>query len=182
MGRLHCVAHLGAMLGADPDWIRETQRQVLEAEEWKVDKVAERVQRLAVDFPVDAGLGALTTMRNELNATDEGVATTKGLADRMVDVSGGLSPQVGDWVKALAARKNEPGSWLLKAARWLSEPARYSLWHRLVKNADSNPRPGRCSSSSGCRWRWSVRVSCSWSWRASSTPPRCGSSRRRWPG
>lgn len=139
MGRLHCVAHLGAMLGADPDWIRETQRQVLEAEEWKVDKVAERVQRLAVDFPVEAGLGALTTMRNELNTTKEGIATTKGLADRMVDVSGGLSPQVGDWVKAMAARKNEPDSWLLKVARWLTEPARYSLWNRLVKNVDLKP-------------------------------------------
>ncbi len=36
MGRLHCVAHLGAMLGADADWIRETQRQVLDAEDWKI--------------------------------------------------------------------------------------------------------------------------------------------------
>jgi hypothetical protein len=139
MGRLHCVAHLGAMLGADPDWIRETQRQVLEAEEWKLGKVAERVQRLAEDFPVDAGLAALTTMRDELNTSREGIATTKGLADRMVDVSGGLSPAVGSWVKAMAGRKNKPGSSLLEVARWLTEPARYSVWQRLVKNAELTP-------------------------------------------
>ncbi len=139
MGRLHCVAHLGAMLGADPDWIRETQRQVLAAEEWKITKVAERIQRLAVDFPADAGLGALTTMRNELNTTREGIATTKGLADRMVAVSGGLNPAFGDMVKAVAGRKQQPGSWLLLCARWFAEPARYTLWHRLIKNADLTP-------------------------------------------
>ncbi|WP_112245665.1 DUF3376 domain-containing protein [Kribbella monticola] len=139
MGRLHCVAHLGAMLGADPDWIRETQRQVLEAEEWKLDKVSERIQRLAKDFPVNAGLGALTTMRNELNTTREGIATTKGLADRMVAVSGGLNPQFGNWVKAVAGRKHQPGSWLLLCARWFAEPARQSAWQRLVKSADLTP-------------------------------------------
>lgn len=127
------------MLGADPDWIRETQRQVLEAEEWKLDKVAERVQRLAEDFPVDAGMAALTTMRDELNTSREGIATTKGLADRMIDVSGGLSPTVGNWVKAMAGRKNKPTSWLLQVARWFTEPARFSLWHRVVKNADLAP-------------------------------------------
>jgi hypothetical protein len=139
MGRLHCVAHLGSMLGADPDWIRETQRQVLEAEEWKLEKVAEQIQRLAEDFPVDAGLAALTTMRNELNTSREGIATTKGLADRMVDVSGGLNKQFGDWVKAMAGRKHQPASWLLLCARWLAEPARHSLWQRLVKNVELTP-------------------------------------------
>ncbi|WBQ03138.1 DUF3376 domain-containing protein [Kribbella sp. CA-293567] len=139
MGRLHCVAHLGAMLGADRDWIRETQRLVLEAEEWKLEKVAERVQRLAEDFPVDAGPAALTTMRDELNTSPEGMATTKGLADRMVEVSGGLNPVVGDWVKAMAGRKNKPETWLLQVARWFTEPARHSLWHRLVKNVELTP-------------------------------------------
>ena len=139
MGRLHCVAHLGAMLGADADWIRETQRQVLQAEDWDVEKVAERVQRLAEDFPVDAGLGALTTMRDELNRSDEGRATTKGLADRMVDVSGGLGPQVGSWIKAMAGRKHQPGSWLLLCARWFTEPARESTWTRVVRGAKLTP-------------------------------------------
>ncbi|HEY0473710.1 MAG TPA: DUF3376 domain-containing protein [Kribbella sp.] len=139
MGRLHCVAHLGAMLGADPDWIRETQRQVLEAEDWKLEKVAEQIQRLAVDFPVDAGLGALTTVRDELNTSREGIATTKGLADRMVEMSGGLNEQFGHWAKAMAARKHEPGSWLLQCARWFAEPARQSLWQRLVKNVELSP-------------------------------------------
>ncbi|WP_343984038.1 DUF3376 domain-containing protein [Kribbella koreensis] len=139
MGRLHCVAHLGAMLGASPDWIRETQRLVLEAEEWELDDVAERVQRLAHDFPVDAGLGALTTMRNELNTSREGIETTRGLADRMVEVSGGLGPSVGHWVKSMAGRKYKPDTWVLQVARWFTEPARFSLWHRLVKNPDLTP-------------------------------------------
>lgn len=139
MGRLHCVAHLGAMLGADADWIRETQRQVLQAEEWTVENVAERIQRLAEDFPVDAGLSALTTMRDELNQSQEGRATTQGLADRLVDVSGGLGPQVGNWIKATAARKGKPDSWLLRCARWFTEPARDTLWNRVVRSAELAP-------------------------------------------
>ncbi|TDO44709.1 patatin-related protein [Kribbella sp. VKM Ac-2527] len=136
MGRLHCVAHLGAMLGADPDWIRETQRQVIESEEWTVQKVADQVQKLADDFPVDAGLAALTRMRDELNQSKAGRATTRGLADRMVEVSGGLGPQVGQWVRAMAARKNQPSSWLLQVARWFTRPVRESLWSRLVRGAE----------------------------------------------
>jgi predicted acylesterase/phospholipase RssA len=136
MGRLHCVAHLGAMLGAEPDWIRETQRQVLAAEEWTVDELAQQVRKLAEDFPVTAGLGALTTMRDELNGSKAGRATTRGLADRLVDVSGGLNPKVGEWMKASAARKNEPKSWLLRAVRWFTRPARETLWGRLVRSPD----------------------------------------------
>ena len=139
MGRLHCVAHLGSMLGADANWIRETQREVLRAEGWELDAVAGRIERLARDFPVDAGLGALVTMRDELNASPEGRAITKGLADRMVDVSGGLGPQVGDWVKAAAGRKQQPGSWLLGAARWFTEPARQTVWDRMVRGAKLSP-------------------------------------------
>ncbi|GAA3085743.1 putative acylesterase/phospholipase RssA [Kribbella aluminosa] len=139
MGRLHCVAHLGAMLGADADWIRETQHQVLQAEGWQLDAVAERIERLARDFPADAGMNALLTMRDELNASPEGRAITKGLADRMVDVSGGLGPQVGDWVKATAGRKNRPGSWLLRTARWFTEPARQAVWERTVRGAKVTP-------------------------------------------
>ncbi|MGW6283099.1 DUF3376 domain-containing protein [Kribbella sp. NPDC055071] len=139
MGRLHCVAHLGAMLGADADWIRETQRQVLEAEDWKLKTVAERIQRLAEDFPADAGLHALVTMRDELNESVEGRATTKGLADRMVEVSGGLGPQVGTWVKATAGRQTQPTSWLLRCARWFTEPARVLLWERVVRGVKLTP-------------------------------------------
>ncbi|TCC32511.1 DUF3376 domain-containing protein [Kribbella sindirgiensis] len=139
MGRLHSVAHLGAMLGADAAWIRETQRQVLQAEGWQLNEVAERIERLARDFPVDAGIGALVTMRDELNASPEGRAITKGIADRMVDVSGGLGPQVGSWVKAAAGRKQQPGSWLLRTARWFTEPARQTVWDRMVRGAKLSP-------------------------------------------
>jgi patatin-related protein len=139
MGRLHGVAHLGAMLGADMDWIRETQRQVLQAEGWELSAVAERIERLAQDFPIDAGMSALVTMRDELNASPEGRAITKGIADRMIDVSSGLGPQVGDWVKAAAGRKDQPGSWLLRTVRWFTEPARQTLWERMVRGAKLRP-------------------------------------------
>jgi predicted acylesterase/phospholipase RssA len=139
MGRLHCVAHLGAMLGADPDWIRETQRQVLLAEDWKVEKVAERVQRLADDFNDANVLSALTTMRDELNQSAEGRATTKGLADRMVQISVALGKQPGEWIKAVADRKHQPKSWLLRAVRWFTEPARTALWERLIRTPKLTP-------------------------------------------
>ncbi|MFF0345442.1 DUF3376 domain-containing protein [Kribbella sp. NPDC004875] len=139
MGRLHCVAHLGSMLGADVDWIRDTQRHVLQAEGWELRAVAERIERLARDFPIEAGMGALVTMRDELNASPEGRAITKGIADRMVDVSGGLGPQVGNWVRATAGRKEQPKSWLLRTARWFTEPARQTLWGRLVRDAKLSP-------------------------------------------
>ncbi|MEU4197920.1 DUF3376 domain-containing protein [Kribbella sp. NPDC026611] len=139
MGRLHCVAHLGAMLGADADWIRETQRQVLQAEDWKIGAVAERIKRLANDFPANPGIGALVTMRNELNESPEGRAITKGLADRMVAVSGGVGPQIGNWVKATVGRKDQPGSWLLRTGRWYTEPSRQTLWERMVVGAKLSP-------------------------------------------
>ena len=78
-------------------------------------------------------------MRDELNTTREGIATTKGLGDRIVDVSSGLNKQFGNWVKATVGRKNKPESWLLRTARWFAEPARDSLWHRLVRNVELTP-------------------------------------------
>lgn len=136
MGRLHCVAHLGSMLGADVDWIRATQQEVLKSEGWEIGQVAERIQRLAEDFPADAGLQALVTMRDELNESDEGRATTTGIADRLVEVSSGLGSQVGSLVKAAAAREHQPESWLMRYARWFAEPARQTVWARLVRDAE----------------------------------------------
>jgi hypothetical protein len=127
------------MLGADPDWIRETQQQVLLAEDWKVEKVAERVQRLADDFPEANVLSALTTMRDELNQSAEGRNTTTGLADRMIKVSDGLGEKPGDWIRAVAGRKEQPKPWLLRGARWLTEPARSALWERLVRSPKLTP-------------------------------------------
>jgi hypothetical protein len=78
-------------------------------------------------------------MRDELNGSAEGRATTKGLADRMVEVSGGLGSQVGGWVKAAAGRKHQPGSWLLRCARWFTEPARQTAWERMVRGVKLSP-------------------------------------------
>jgi predicted acylesterase/phospholipase RssA len=139
MGRLHCVAHLGAMLGAEPGWIRETQLLVLEAEGWKLEDVAGRIRRLARDFPPAAGLTALTTMRDELDTTPAGRATTRGVTDRLVAVSGVFDRRVGDWIRATAGRQEEPSGRLLRTARWLTEPARHSLWHRVLSEVDLTP-------------------------------------------
>jgi Flp pilus assembly protein TadB len=57
----------------------------------------------------------------------------------MVAVSGGLNPAFGNLVKAVAGRKQQPGSWLMQCARWFAEPARQAAWQRLVKNADLTP-------------------------------------------
>lgn len=139
MGRLHCTAHLGAMLGAEPDWIRETQLLVVEAEGWELEDVADRIRRLARDFPPAAGLAVLTTMRDELNTSPEGRATTEGVIDRLVAVSGGLNPRMGDWTRAIAGRQEEPTTWPLRTARWLTEPARHALWHRVLSEVELTP-------------------------------------------
>jgi hypothetical protein len=141
MGRLHCVAHLGAMLGADTGWIRETQLQVLKAEGWELEQVADRIQRLARDFPPAAGLKPLTTMRDELNTSQEGRATTQGVIDRLVAVSGGLDKRVGDWTRASAGRLEEPTTGALRYIRWLTEPARDTLWRRVLAEVELRPAP-----------------------------------------
>jgi hypothetical protein len=141
MGRLHCVAHLGAMLGADPGWIRETQLLVLKAEGWDLEQVADRIQRLARDFPAAAGLKPLTTMRDELNTSQEGRATTQGVIDRLVAVSAGLDKRVGDWTRASAGRLEEPTTGPLRYVRWLTEPARHTLWHRVLAEVELRPAP-----------------------------------------
>jgi hypothetical protein len=57
----------------------------------------------------------------------------------MVDVSSGLGPEVGNWVKAAAGRKHQPGSWLLRTARWFTEPVRQTAWERMVRGAKLSP-------------------------------------------
>ncbi|HEU4945985.1 MAG TPA: DUF3376 domain-containing protein [Kribbella sp.] len=139
MGRLHCVAHLGSLLGASAEWIRETQLLVLESEGWKLDDIAGRIRRLARDFPAGAGMAALATMRNELNTSPEGRATTEGVIDRLVAVSGGLDKRVGQWTRTMAGRHEEPTTSPLRLARWLTEPARHSVWHRLLSEVELTP-------------------------------------------
>ena len=182
MGRLHCVAHLGRdarrRRGLDPrDAAAGARGGGLEDR-----AVTERIQRLAEDFPVDAGLGALVTMRDELNESAEGRATTKGLADRMVEVSGGLGPQVGDWVKAAAGRKHQPAV-LAAAVRPLvrrAGPAVRVGTDGAGREARAR-RSGRCCSSHGCRWQPSRRAWCCWSSPGSSTAPPYASSPPCWP-
>jgi predicted acylesterase/phospholipase RssA len=132
MGRLHAVAHLGGLLGASETWIKETQRLVLEAEGWSFDAFVDRIRRLARDFSPQPERPPLVTMHRELNATEAGRQTIQGLVDRLVDVSPGLGPRGRNWVRAVAARHDDPAGRLLRWGRWLSAPARHVLWRGLV--------------------------------------------------
>src|SRR6185295_9626513 len=107
LGRLHGAAHLGRLLKAGDDWIRQTQLAILAAEGSSLPAFVSGVGTMAGDFPSGpGGRGqALVTMRDQLNATPEGESTLLGLGDRLVDVSPGLSNAVGLWAKAVLQRE-----------------------------------------------------------------------------
>jgi len=149
LGRLHGAAHLGHLLGAGPDWIKDTQLAILAAEGSSLPQFVTGVRTMAEDFPSEQdgrGRGrALITMRNELSKTVEGEKTLLGLGDRLVDVSPGLSAPVGKWAKAVLQREWTSGATLYRWARWFTEPARKVLWQRLVhdppQHATARPWP-----------------------------------------
>ena len=137
LGRLHGAAHLGRLLGAPEHWIRETQRAIVAAEGSSLPDFVAGVGAMARDFPSGpaAPRAALITMRDQLNGTPDGESTLRGLGDRLVDVSPGLSGAVGLWAKAVLQREwHSPGT-LYSWARWFTEPARLVLWQRLVRGA-----------------------------------------------
>jgi predicted acylesterase/phospholipase RssA len=145
LGRLHGAAHLGRLLGADDDWIRDTQRAIVAAEGSSMHDFVAGVSTMAGDFPSGpAGRRtALITMRDQLNETADGGSTLRGLGDRLVDVSPGLSAAVGQWAKAVLQRDWDSRGTLYRWARWFTEPARLVLWERLVRGAPQTrtPRP-----------------------------------------
>jgi hypothetical protein len=137
MGRLHGAAHLGRMLGADEQWIRGTQQAILEAEARTLEDVTAQVARLATAFPPGPGASrrALAYMLDELSASDTGRQTVRGLVDRLVAVSSGLSPEFGAWTRAVAGRTDQPDRADKRWARWFTRPARITLWQRLARDA-----------------------------------------------
>jgi hypothetical protein len=145
LGRLHGAAHLGHLLGADDDWIRDTQRAIVAAEGSSLPEFVTGVGTMAGDFPSgpDGRRKALVTMRDQLNGTPDGESTLRGLGDRLVDVSPGLSAAVGQWAKAVLQRQWDSRGTLYSWARWFTEPARLVLWQRLVRGAEQTrtPRP-----------------------------------------
>ncbi len=145
LGRLHGAAHLGRLLGADDAWIRDTQRAIVAAEGSSLPDFVTGVGTMAGDFSSgpDGRGRALITMRDQLNETPDGESTLRGLGDRLVDVSPGLSAPVGQWAKAVLQREWDSGGTLYSWARWFTEPARLVLWQRLVRGAPQTrtPRP-----------------------------------------
>jgi len=143
MGRLHGAAHLGRLLGADDEWVRETQLAILESEKQTLDDVTTKIRRLSEAFapgPAQARR-ALLEMRNELNETDAGQQTVRGLVDRLVEVAPRFSPAAGQWVHALAARQDRPQRPSQRWARWFTRSARNLLWQRLVREPQLGPAP-----------------------------------------
>jgi hypothetical protein len=145
LGRLHGAAHLGHLLGADDDWIRDIQRAIVAAEGFSLPDFVAGVGTMAGDFPSGPSgrHTALITMRDQLNGTPDGESTLRGLGDRLVDVSPGLSAAVGQWAKAVLQREWHSRGTLYGWARWFTEPARLVLWQRLVRGAPQTraPRP-----------------------------------------
>ncbi|HEY7101676.1 MAG TPA: DUF3376 domain-containing protein [Mycobacteriales bacterium] len=141
LGRLHGAAHLGHLLGADAEWIKNTQLAILAAEGSSLPEFVTGVGTMAADFPSEPdGRGrALITMRDQLSRTTEGEKTLLGLGDRLVDVSPGLSAPVGKWAKAVLERQWTSGATLYRWARWFTEPARTVLWQRLVHDPPQHP-------------------------------------------
>ncbi len=141
MGRLHGVAHLGRLLGADDEWIRDTQALVLVAEESSLEAVNSRIERLAEDFPPGAEGQALAAMRDQLNATARGKVVLRALVDRLIDVSGGINPRLGSWVTAVMAVNNRPAQAYLRLLRWVTAPARAVLWRGIVSGVQQEQVP-----------------------------------------
>jgi Protein of unknown function (DUF3376)/Patatin-like phospholipase len=143
MGRLHGAAHLGRLLGADDEWVRETQLAILESEKQTLDGVTAKIDRLSETFApgADQARRALLEMRNELNETDEGQQTVRGVVDRLIEVAPRLSPAAGQWVHALAAREGRPERPSQRWARWFTRSARNLLWQRLIRDPKLGPAP-----------------------------------------
>ena len=159
MGRLHGVAHLGHLLGADEDWIREQQRLVLAAEGSTLESVNETVTRLSQDFPPGAGRAAVTAMRDELNSTADGRVVLTAVVSRLVAVSGGVNPMLGNVVKAAAAADHTPGSRNLRWLRWVATrpgarsgeascPVSHKAMHRPLRCRSGGPASSRPPSRS----------------------------------
>jgi Protein of unknown function (DUF3376) len=143
MGRLHGAAHLGRLLGEDDEGIRETQLAILRSEGPQLSDVTAQIQRLSHTFAPGPGTArrALLQMRDELNQTHEGQETIRGLADRLIAISPGLTPAAGQWIHAVLARDHTPTRPIQRWARWYTRAARNLLWQRLVRNPALGPAP-----------------------------------------
>ena len=148
MGRLHAVANLGrllhgtstpeAMTAADA-WVAETQRAVLQAEGVDEEEVTATLKDLEDTFPPGPAINGVGEMLKAMNEADAEIEpSTVHVGDRLVHSSGGLPAGLGRWVKAVAGRNElaldadhrEGASDRL--VRWLSEPARTTVWDSLT--------------------------------------------------
>ena len=101
--------------------------------------VAAHVSRKAESLVSLDGVCTLILQCISANLVDDADAAPFLLLVDDCAVSGVLDRRVGDWVRAIAGRQEEPSGRLLRTARWLTEPARHSLWHRVLSEVDLTP-------------------------------------------
>jgi hypothetical protein len=176
LGRLHGAAHLGRLLKAGDDWIRQTQLAILAAEGSSLPAFVSGVGTMAGDFPSGpGGRGqALVTMRDQLNATPEASRRCS------VSVTGWSTSRPGCPTRSACGPRP-----CCSASGTRAAPS-------TAGRAGSPSRPGWCSGSGWCaarrrpgrrgRGRWPAGSSaCSRSspwgwWSAQCSPP----ARSRW--
>jgi hypothetical protein len=146
LGRLHAVAHLGALLHRDKQaaqaWVEATQLAVLTAEGWDLDRFNTTLTRLSEEFPPEAHLRGLGKMLDALNEQDGApgrrpAQTVLGIGNRLIHVTPGSAKP---WVQAAAGLEHPPANWKERTLRWFTTPSRDALWTRITGGAVS-PRP-----------------------------------------
>lgn len=133
VGRLHGVAHLGRLLGANDTWIGQTQQAVLRAEGYDSEYVRSKLEQLGrLHRATDDQWKALRTVAAELRKTGDGEQALPGLVNRVLDIAPVITPS-GDWLQTVLAedfdvREHGQSSLLRRFARWYSDRARIAVW------------------------------------------------------
>ncbi|MEV4415962.1 DUF3376 domain-containing protein [Catellatospora sp. NPDC049609] len=137
-GRLDAVAHLGAALGASPDWVKDTQAAVLAAEG---SDPADYARRMAAMRGLDGG-----RLHRAMIDDERGGQSLFDLGRRLVQVTAsaaGDSSAPARWLRVLLdpcppTGQAGPEQPLL---RWLTHPARANAWARLASRHAVLPEP-----------------------------------------
>jgi predicted acylesterase/phospholipase RssA len=141
IGRLHGVAHLGRLLGADDKWISQTQQAVLRAEGYDSDHLEAKIEQLGrLHHAADDQWKALPIVAAELRRTGDGEQALPGLINRVLDIAPMVTPS-GDWLRTVLAselgnRDRGQSSLLRRFARWYTDRARIAVWDLIQGSRD----------------------------------------------
>ncbi|GAB3399207.1 DUF3376 domain-containing protein [Flindersiella endophytica] len=133
IGRMHGVAHLGRLLGADGEWISQTQQAVLSAEGYDAGSVRTRIEQLGrLHHATDDQWNALRIVAAELRKTGDGAQALPGLIDRVLGIAPMVTPS-GDWLQTVLAGEagvhaGKQSSLLRRFVRWYTDRAWIAVW------------------------------------------------------